>query len=795
MRRSLLLLALAACAPTVSPSDLPVGVAPPPVHPELGLEVSAVQAGTTAAFRVDGLNPGESVYILRSGSTASPGLCPPVTGGMCLELRGPVAVVGTAIANSQGEATLQLTLPAAVPAGLSVVFQAAAIRGPGGAHSVRSPAIRRVTSQAPPASVYDLVPGDLVLTELLPDPTAVPDAVGEWFELANLAGVSVDLAGLEVTSGGERFVIPSALVVGPGGRVVLGASEDPSLNGGVPVDLAWTGLTLDDADDLALSGPTGLLDAVSWDGGPAFPAPAGETISLDPRHTTATDNDDGAVWCPSPGTPGLDNDLCPLPFCGDGAVDPGEACDDGGTAPGDGCDDECQLEGCPVMGVPTGTWLLSQPGYPSVRAAEGPDGDLFIVGRGWGSYGMTTWLSRVDGASLAAEWATEWSNYSPVETLPTLVPLADGTVTVLATLLTTPHSVAMVSRFDAAGALLGDRQLYETPSHDDHLAYDLAPTADGGYLMVGQSDAWSAMMVRLDADLDYVWNRPRHLNPPHNPYNAFHRAEELPDGTLLMMGRPDWLHKSNAAGTNLWSRVTNDATVLFRDLAVGADLGSFVIAQDTNHDAHLLRHDTNGALVWSRKLVPPPGHAAAWSETAFHLDVTPATCDGAVLDGDVCAVPGDRCATATTLCACDVGSTWTCEPGAQSVVLGWRVTGPTLSGATLTLVDGAGAAVNTVLLDPTPDLHDLWVGPQGDVNAFLGGERLVRLDEGLGGACNPTPLPDVRLDPSSLTSRTEATQQWGGFPAFTIRQSSANPLITPYPAPTATLVCEGVSCP
>ena len=35
----------------------------------------------------------------------------------------------------------------------------------------------------------------------------------------------------------------------------------------------------------------------------------------------------------------------PVPTCGNGALDPGEACDDGNTAPGDGCDSLCALEG------------------------------------------------------------------------------------------------------------------------------------------------------------------------------------------------------------------------------------------------------------------------------------------------------------------------------------------------------------------------------------------------------------------------------------------------------------------
>ncbi len=57
-----------------------------------------------------------------------------------------------------------------------------------------------------------------------------------------------------------------------------------------------------------------------------------------------------------PGTTGLDNDgnllydgedpACPLPGCGDGDLDPGEACDDGNNLAGDGCRGDCTPENC-----------------------------------------------------------------------------------------------------------------------------------------------------------------------------------------------------------------------------------------------------------------------------------------------------------------------------------------------------------------------------------------------------------------------------------------------------------------
>ena len=312
--RTLIVLSLlaAGCVPPVesAPASLPgAELPPPPAQPELSLEVSRVQAATTLTITVGGLNAGESTYILRSSSSASPGLCPGVAGGMCLELAGPVTVMGTAIADGLGVARLQLTLPASVPAGLEVWFQAAAVRGSGGSASVRSPAVKRVTGQQPAAGVADLVAGDLVITEVLQDPTAVSDAAGEWFEVENLTGVAVDLAGLEVTDlGSDRFVVARSVVVAAGDRAVFGVNDDPATNGGVPVDVEWTGLTLGNADDeLILTAPDGDIDAIAWDDGLTFPDPAGQSMALDPRHLDADENDDGALWCAQAGSPGLVN--------------------------------------------------------------------------------------------------------------------------------------------------------------------------------------------------------------------------------------------------------------------------------------------------------------------------------------------------------------------------------------------------------------------------------------------------------------------------------------------------------
>jgi hypothetical protein len=85
--------------------------------------VSPLTPGTSTTWTVEGAAPGDSVVILR-GTASANGACPPVLQGECLGLASGVQVLGTATANGAGTATLTRTVPARVPAGRDVSFQA-----------------------------------------------------------------------------------------------------------------------------------------------------------------------------------------------------------------------------------------------------------------------------------------------------------------------------------------------------------------------------------------------------------------------------------------------------------------------------------------------------------------------------------------------------------------------------------------------------------------------------------------------------------------------------------------------
>lgn len=168
--------------------------------------------------------------------------------------------------------------------------------------------------------------GDVVVTEIMKDPAAVSDLRGEWIEVRNNRPCRVNLEGWILTDdAGNTHVISNGgngVRIRPGGLLVLGASTDPSLNGGVPVSYQWSGYSLaNTADSIILARPNGeIVDRVAYDDGVLWPDLPGRSIQVRNDARQALLNDDPTLWChsttptspsnPDSGTPGYDNDPC-----------------------------------------------------------------------------------------------------------------------------------------------------------------------------------------------------------------------------------------------------------------------------------------------------------------------------------------------------------------------------------------------------------------------------------------------------------------------------------------------------
>lgn len=135
--------------------------------------------------------------------------------------------------------------------------------------------------------------GDLVITELMVDPVAVPAASGQYLELYNRAVLDVGLGDVTFDAGLGPALLPE-LWLSPGAVVLLCVELDPRLNGGLGCDGAMpTGLAI--AGSVVLDDGTGAaLDEVDWSG---WPVPQGAALELGAAELHPDANDVGSSWC------------------------------------------------------------------------------------------------------------------------------------------------------------------------------------------------------------------------------------------------------------------------------------------------------------------------------------------------------------------------------------------------------------------------------------------------------------------------------------------------------------------
>jgi Lamin Tail Domain len=163
-------------------------------------------------------------------------------------------------------------------------------------------------------------PGDLVITEVMADPKAVSDTLGEWVEV--YAVRDVDLNGVLLAnegSGRAPLEGPRCLALKGGTHAVLARGTDSSTNGGLPPVLGSFSFGLGNSAGthtlrLLLEGV--LLDEVTWTSA-ALP---GVSRQLEPSRKDPSLNDAEGSFCPTPegvrynavdrGTPGAENRPC-----------------------------------------------------------------------------------------------------------------------------------------------------------------------------------------------------------------------------------------------------------------------------------------------------------------------------------------------------------------------------------------------------------------------------------------------------------------------------------------------------
>lgn len=125
--------------------------------------------------------------------------------------------------------------------------------------------------------------GDLVITEVLANPGAVSDTAGEWFEVYNASGITLDLTGLVIRDNGSNTHTLSGempILVSAGEYFVLGRSGNTLTNGGYSADYLYSNFTLGNTSDAIILESEGvLIDSLIYNDAALFGA-AGNSAEL-----------------------------------------------------------------------------------------------------------------------------------------------------------------------------------------------------------------------------------------------------------------------------------------------------------------------------------------------------------------------------------------------------------------------------------------------------------------------------------------------------------------------------------
>ena len=121
----------------------------------------------------------------------------------------------------------------------------------------------------------------LIITEIMPNPAAVSDSRGEWFEILNTDSIVIDLNGWTIMDqGNDTHVITTTNEIAPGQYMVLGRNGNEAENGGYTADYIYSSFQLGNTEDeiIIIDGDNNIVDNVSY--GNIFPYSTGVSMYL-----------------------------------------------------------------------------------------------------------------------------------------------------------------------------------------------------------------------------------------------------------------------------------------------------------------------------------------------------------------------------------------------------------------------------------------------------------------------------------------------------------------------------------
>ena len=126
----------------------------------------------------------------------------------------------------------------------------------------------------------DPSPYDVVVTEVMVNPSAVSDSYGEWFELYNAGSSTVSMNGWLLLDNGSNEHNVTSISIVTGEYIVFGRNTDSAVNGGYDADYVYSGFQLaNSADEIKLIDAEGrIVDVIEYNS--SFPYSSGASMYL-----------------------------------------------------------------------------------------------------------------------------------------------------------------------------------------------------------------------------------------------------------------------------------------------------------------------------------------------------------------------------------------------------------------------------------------------------------------------------------------------------------------------------------
>ncbi|MDW3095637.1 MAG: lamin tail domain-containing protein [Gammaproteobacteria bacterium] len=114
--------------------------------------------------------------------------------------------------------------------------------------------------------------GDLLISEVMANPSSVSDVNGEWFEIFNASANTIDLNGITISDDGSnahQINNASGLLILPGAYLVLGRNGDIVNNGGYTAQYVYNNFSLNNTlDQIVLSNNGNEITRLDYTGLP-----------------------------------------------------------------------------------------------------------------------------------------------------------------------------------------------------------------------------------------------------------------------------------------------------------------------------------------------------------------------------------------------------------------------------------------------------------------------------------------------------------------------------------------------